>query len=113
MSNNTDATPSLPEPTGSAICWEWSSRVPGRLRGFLPAIPGITLFLIDLCPDKPHRGRLIGALIPDDEDGRLHNERGMVVGLKHRAEIYLRDWDEARAKQPPTHTQPRREDGGR
>lgn len=96
---NPETQPPLAGATGSALCWEWSSRVPGRLRGFLPAIPGTTLFLIDLCPDKPHRGRLMGALIPDDEDGREHNDRALVVGLKHRAEMYLRDWDEARAKQ--------------
>lgn len=73
--------------------------VPGRLRGFLPQIPDLTLFLIDVCDDKPHRGTLMGALIPDCEDGRSFNARGLIASLKMRAEGYIRDFDEARKAQ--------------
>lgn len=79
--------------------WEPSKYVPGRLRGFLPQIPDLTLFLIDVCEDKPHRGTLMGALVPDCEDGRSFNARGLIASLKMRAEGYIRDFDEARKTQ--------------
>jgi len=59
---------------GSApILWEDDGR--GIIRGYLTE-PRTTLFIIERHPTKPYRGRMTGAVIPDEDektDGILSN----------------------------------------
>ena len=48
--------------------WEPHPKRHGHLRGFLRDRPNLTLFWIELCEDNPERGRLLGAVIPDDDE---------------------------------------------
>jgi hypothetical protein len=84
----------LPPSTGSALQWERFQDRADTLRGFLPAKPETTLFLIDISPSDQHRGTMRGAFIPDEEDAREWNENALIVGLKCSAEIYMREWIE-------------------
>jgi hypothetical protein len=60
--------------TGSAlILWEDDGQ--GIIRGYL-SDPRTTLFIIERHPTKPYRGRMTGAVIPDEDekpDGLLAN----------------------------------------
>lgn len=63
-----------------------------EIRGWLRGHPEITLFLIRLCDDRPDRGTMTGAFVPDDQDGVGHLQRGLIDWLKTSAVIYLREF---------------------
>lgn len=90
-SNETAANEPLPSLVGSALEWRPHPERPNTLQGYRPSQPGTTLFRIEIREDKPHRGRLLGAFIPDAHE-RSDDTTGLVVWLKFSAEIYMRDW---------------------
>lgn len=61
-----------------------------ELRGFLPADPDLTLFVIIL-GDELDEGELMGALIPDEAED-AESEPTMVENAKARAELWLERW---------------------
>lgn len=79
--------------SGSAILWEEDG--PDRIRGYMPE-PKTTLFIIERNPKKPYRGRMTGALIPDEEetpDGILAN--ALISWLQGvAAPGYLREFED-------------------
>ena len=73
---------------------QWEDDGQGLIRGFI-GNPKITLFIIERNPQKPYRGRMTGAIIPDDEeapDGLLGN--ALISWLQPQAAIYLREFQE-------------------
>lgn len=89
--------------------WEQHPTMTGHLRGFLEDKPNLTLFLIEICEDKPERGRLIGAVIPDDHEKDGGFERSLIWWLqKSVAPQYLADFvaylsnnEHAKGEAPP------------
>lgn len=72
----------------------WEDVSPERIHGYI-SNPKTTLFIIERNPTKPYRGRMTGAIIPDDEetpDGLLGN--ALITWLKPRAAQYLREFEE-------------------
>lgn len=78
---------------GSTILWEDDG--PDRIRGYMPE-PKTTLFIIERHPTKPYRGRMTGAVIPDEDeqpDGLLGN--ALVSWLQGcAAPMYLREFED-------------------
>jgi hypothetical protein len=63
------------------------------IRGWLRGYPGTTLYLIRICDDRPDRGTMTGAFVPDADDGQGHLHRGLLSWLKTSAAvIYLREF---------------------
>jgi hypothetical protein len=86
-----DARHSTPAP-GSRLdlAWEPHRTEPNCERGYFKKVPDTTIFLLRARKDKPHRGTLYGAVIPDWEDGKEHNENALVSYLKGvAAPIYV------------------------
>lgn len=54
--------------------------------------PGITLFVIELCPDRHDRGQMVGAFVPDEYEGSTLYSRALVTWLKGRAEMLMADF---------------------
>lgn len=94
--NKTPAEPSAPALSvvaGSEILWEDDG--PDRIRGYITA-PKTTLFIIERNPEKPYRGRMTGAVIPDEDehpDGLLGN--ALISWLQGcAARMYLREFED-------------------
>lgn len=79
--------------SGSTILWEDDG--PDRIRGYMPE-PKTTLFIIERHPTKPYRGRMTGAVIPDEDekpDGILGN--ALISWLQgFAAPMYLREFED-------------------
>ena len=74
---------------------EWSEPNERKvMRGWLRGHPETTLFLIRVSENRPDRGTMTGAVVPD-ADGQKHLERGLISFLKTSAEIYLREFYES------------------
>lgn len=61
--------------TINAQAIQWEDDGPDRIRGYVDN-PKTTLFIIERHPTKPYRGRMTGAVIPDEDekpDGLLGN----------------------------------------
>lgn len=96
---NVDAKKDEPAPAGSVerlvslLDWEYQpDHEPRRWRGYLKGHPETTLFLLNLCEDRDDRCNLLGAVIPDDEDGKGLNSRCLIQWARFAAEEYLRDF---------------------
>lgn len=73
--------------------WEQHPTMAGHLRGFLKDQPTLTLFLIEVCVGDPERGRLVGAVIPDDHEKDGGFERSLIWRLqKSVAPQYLAEF---------------------
>jgi len=74
---------------------KWEDDGPDRIRGYMDS-PKTTLFIIERHPTKPYRGRMTGAVIPDEEekpDGILSNALiSWLMGCA--APGYLRDFED-------------------
>jgi len=84
-------------PLAAAQCSaiEWGApNERGVMRGWLRGHPDTTLYLIRVCDDRPDRGTMTGAFVPDANDGKGHLERGLIGFLKVAAEIYLKEFHE-------------------
>jgi hypothetical protein len=77
---------------GSTILWDDAGDL---IRGYIDN-PKTTLFIIERRPDKPHRGRMTGAVIPDEDehpDGLLGN--ALISWLQGcAAPMYLREFED-------------------
>jgi len=78
--------------SGSTILWDDAGDI---IRGYIDN-PKTTLFIIERRPDKPHRGRMTGAVIPDEDekpDGLLGN--ALISWLQGcAAPMYLREFED-------------------
>lgn len=62
--------------------WRTDPNHPKTIFGFSPAMPSITLAIIELSPTRDDRGNLTGAFIPDEEEGQSHLVNSPVSFLK-------------------------------
>lgn len=74
---------------------KWEDDGPDRIRGYIDS-PKTTLFIIERHPTKPYRGRMTGAVIPDEDekpDGLLAN--ALISWLQGcAAPSYLREFED-------------------
>lgn len=87
--------PPAGEGSAAACCspLEWSYSTAGdEIRGWLRGHPETTIYLIIVCEDRPDRGTMTGAFVPDADDANSHLERALIPFLKAAAVIYLREY---------------------
>jgi hypothetical protein len=77
------------------LIWAPHPENPRSMLATSRAMPGVTLFVIELCDDRDDRGIMMGAFVPDELEHTLVFSRAKIPWLKGQAEMLLHNFLEA------------------